>query len=203
MHTNYDNGWRRPIGCFKLQVIFRKRATNCKALLRKITYKDKASYVFSPPCTLRAQNFTGVDEVRESCHMYEYVMFHMWHDSFICVAWLIPVFGIPHTYMWHDPFKHVLWLTAAEGVRECVWVWVSVTFAKSQFYISRAWQDKHQCYIWYLWHQFYIWHVWHQCNFWHVWHQFYIWHVRQASHCYIWLAWRVLSCMWYAWQACG
>ena len=37
-------GWRRHIGCLKLQVIFRKRATNHKALLQKMTYKDKASY---------------------------------------------------------------------------------------------------------------------------------------------------------------
>ena len=33
----------RPIGCLRLQVIFRKRATNYRALLRKMTYKDKAS----------------------------------------------------------------------------------------------------------------------------------------------------------------
>jgi len=36
------------IGCFKLQVIFCKRATNYRALLRKITYRDKASYESSP-----------------------------------------------------------------------------------------------------------------------------------------------------------
>ena len=30
-----NTGWRRPIGCFKLQVIFRKRTTNYRALLRK------------------------------------------------------------------------------------------------------------------------------------------------------------------------
>ena len=36
-------GWRRPIGCLKLQVIFRKRATNYKALLQKITNNEKAS----------------------------------------------------------------------------------------------------------------------------------------------------------------
>jgi hypothetical protein len=52
-------GWRRPIGCLKLQVIFRKRATNYRALLRKMTYtdkrrmtcKDKASYTSLPPST--------------------------------------------------------------------------------------------------------------------------------------------------------
>jgi len=43
-------GWRRPIGCLKLQVIFRKRATNYRALLWKMTCKDKAFYGSSPPC---------------------------------------------------------------------------------------------------------------------------------------------------------
>ena len=43
-------GWRRPIGCLKSQVIFRKRAPNYKALLRKMTYEDKTSYHSTPPC---------------------------------------------------------------------------------------------------------------------------------------------------------
>jgi len=42
--------WRRPIGCLKLQVIFCKRATNYRALLRKMTCKDKASYDSTPHC---------------------------------------------------------------------------------------------------------------------------------------------------------
>jgi len=46
-----STGWRRPIGCLKLQVIFSRWATNCRALLRKMTYKDMASYGSSPPCT--------------------------------------------------------------------------------------------------------------------------------------------------------
>jgi len=43
-------GWRRPIGCHKLQVIFRKRAINYRALLQKMTCKNNASYGSSPPC---------------------------------------------------------------------------------------------------------------------------------------------------------
>jgi len=52
VRNNYvrNTGWRRPIGCLKLQFIFRKRATNYRALLRKMTHKDKASYGSSPPC---------------------------------------------------------------------------------------------------------------------------------------------------------
>ena len=42
-------GWRRPIGYLKLQVIFCKRATNCRALLRKMTYEDKVSFFLRHP----------------------------------------------------------------------------------------------------------------------------------------------------------
>ena len=45
-----STGWRRLIGCLKLQIIFCKRATNYRALLRKMTYEDKPSYASSPPC---------------------------------------------------------------------------------------------------------------------------------------------------------
>jgi len=52
-NTHLGTGWRKPIGCLKLQIIFHKRATgtNYRALLRKITYKDKASYDSTPPYT--------------------------------------------------------------------------------------------------------------------------------------------------------
>jgi len=41
-------GWRRLIGSPKLQIIFHKRATKYRALLLKMTYKDKGSYESSP-----------------------------------------------------------------------------------------------------------------------------------------------------------
>jgi len=52
-HRQYNcrTGWRRLIGSPKLQIIFHKRATKYKSLLRKITYKDKGSYESSPPCS--------------------------------------------------------------------------------------------------------------------------------------------------------
>ena len=54
LHTRLTHddptGWRRLIGCLKLQAIFRKTATNYRALSRKITYKDTASYGSLPPC---------------------------------------------------------------------------------------------------------------------------------------------------------
>ena len=48
-------GWRRFIGSPRLQIIFHKIATKYRSLLRKMTYKDKASYESSPPCMKRAR----------------------------------------------------------------------------------------------------------------------------------------------------
>jgi len=44
----FSTGWRRLIGCLKLQVIFRKRAAKYRVLLRKMTCKDKASHDTTP-----------------------------------------------------------------------------------------------------------------------------------------------------------
>ena len=41
IHKSAGTGWRRLIGCLKLQVIFRKRATNYRALWRKMTHEQR------------------------------------------------------------------------------------------------------------------------------------------------------------------
>ena len=43
-------GWRRLIGSLKSQVLCCNRATNYRALLRKMTYKNKVSCDSTPPC---------------------------------------------------------------------------------------------------------------------------------------------------------
>ena len=72
-------GWRTPLGCLKLQVIFCKRAANYRALLRKMTFEDKASYDSTPLYTLsggRVQSTLGglahdTDNINTEC-MYAY-----------------------------------------------------------------------------------------------------------------------------------
>ena len=48
---------QRCSGCLKSHVIFRKRATNYRTLLRKMTYKDKASYDSTLHCTYVLNSF--------------------------------------------------------------------------------------------------------------------------------------------------
>ena len=59
-------GWRRLIRGLNLEVIFRKRATNYRALLRKMTNEDQASYDSMPPCT--------------GCAMCDMTHSYVWHD---------------------------------------------------------------------------------------------------------------------------
>jgi len=63
-----NTGGRRPIGCLKLQVIFRKKATNYRAFLRMITYTDKASYGSLPPCS--------VNSIMQLSHIHIWIYTH-------------------------------------------------------------------------------------------------------------------------------
>jgi len=46
-------GWRSLIASPQLQIIFHKRATKYRPLLRKMTYENKGSYESSPPCVCK------------------------------------------------------------------------------------------------------------------------------------------------------
>ena len=90
----HTTGWRRRIACLKLQVIFRKRATNYRALLRKMTCKNKAPYGSLPPC--REAEVDILKNERYS-HMRQSDETVRWdsHDSLvgtvylcICLMWL-------------------------------------------------------------------------------------------------------------------
>jgi len=79
-------GWRRLIGYLKLQVIFRKRATNYRALLWKVTYEDKGTYESSPPCTPQ-EFFLFAEAYTISRHVIHRVkMRHFTHIYGLCNA---------------------------------------------------------------------------------------------------------------------
>jgi len=109
-------GWRRCIGCLKLQVIFRRRPTHYRALLREMTNKDKASYGSSPPCNAPVTYegvmshiwMSHVIHMNESCHTYEWVMPHI-NES--CHIWMVHA-----TYEWVVPHMNEschIWMSRA------------------------------------------------------------------------------------------
>jgi len=81
-------GWRRLIGYPKLQVIFHKRATKYRSLLRKMTYRDKGSYESSPPCTAVANSMQS-QHSREMHPLVRLVGFICWSPFlfiiYICI----------------------------------------------------------------------------------------------------------------------
>jgi len=93
-----STGWRLLIGSPKLQVIFHKRATKYRSLLRKMTYKDTGSYESSPPC-IRGR-IRGADINRDN---------HAIHNSqcsFFCLLLSFPLptfWGFPLFFPWHPP----------------------------------------------------------------------------------------------------
>ena len=61
----------------QLQIIFRKRATNHRAL-QKMTCKDKASYGSSPPCIFGFEQTICIDTCVSVCErVYRYTYIHM------------------------------------------------------------------------------------------------------------------------------
>jgi len=99
-------------GAKTLQVIFRKRATNSRALLREMSYKDKASYDSTPPCTESSREYDPGTPSHSYVliHMYGTTHYCVWHNPFMCVTWSIHVCDMTHSYVWHDSFMCVAWL---------------------------------------------------------------------------------------------
>jgi len=85
-------GWRRLIGCLKLQVISPKRATNYRALLRKMTYQDKASYFSTRPCTLSVDlEYTRDTAIHCNTHTATHTLQHTrcnTHTATLCGSWI-------------------------------------------------------------------------------------------------------------------
>ena len=45
-----------------------------------------------------------------ACTCHDMTHSYVWHDSFICVTWLIYMCDMPHWNVWHDSFVCVTWL---------------------------------------------------------------------------------------------
>ena len=99
--------WRRPIGCLTLQVIFCKRATSFKALLRKMTCKDKASWGSSPPCTPTVATLYSNWWYVILCHTRIYI-------------WLIHTCDMAHLLVSHGMYYSSWWQMILRDSFTCV-----------------------------------------------------------------------------------
>ena len=110
-----QEGWQRPIGCLKLQVIFRKRAIKYRALLRKMTYKDETSCGSSPPYTLHytlkthcntlqhtAAHYNTLQHITTHCNTLQHAVTHyntLQHITTCCNT-------LPHTAAHYNTLQH-------------------------------------------------------------------------------------------------
>ena len=82
--ASITTGWRKLIGSSKLQIIFHRRATKYRSLLREMTHKDKGAYESSPPCNMRHHTHNmrhHTHNMRVTLHMtWESYDFRAQHD---------------------------------------------------------------------------------------------------------------------------
>ena len=101
-------GWRRLIGSLKLQIIFHKRATKHRSLLRKMPYTDKGSYESSPPCILENVKMPHI----HLWHVYvcdmcmSVTLICLWH-VYVCDMYMRPHIHVTEIYMSQTAFSSI------------------------------------------------------------------------------------------------
>ena len=139
-----------------------------------------------------------VTHMNESCHTHESGYLHVWHDvcdmnqphvwhdSFICVPWLIPMCAMTHPYVCHDSSICVTWLRwricSAQhahifGASECLFHQRCVMSRTPHSHThSYLWHDSFSCVTWlipmcdmthsYVWHESFLCVTWliHMCD---------------------------------------
>jgi len=102
-HRFTCTGRQRCIGCLKLQISFRKKATNYRALLQKMTYKDQASCGSLPPC--RSCHTYSMKKSRHTCK-WAVSHLHVWNETCLVIAIhsliLAYSWSALKTYPWHS-----------------------------------------------------------------------------------------------------
>jgi len=116
--------------------------------------------------------------------MYYMTHSYVWHDSYICITWLIHLCGMTHSYVWHNSFICVTWL-----IHLCDVAWLIHTCDITHSYV---WHDSFICVTWlihicdmthsYVWHAKFICVTWliHMCDMTHL----YTYH--DSSICMTW-----------------
>jgi len=93
----------------------------------------KASYGFLPPCINMSRAIREMTRFHVmSSAMCDYVwLWYVWHDTFICVTWLVHMCDMTHSFVWRDVFIRVLYLIHMRDVAH-----------------SEVWYDAFICVIW-------------------------------------------------------
>ena len=100
---------------------------------------------------------------------------YVWHDSFVCVTWLIYTCGVTHSYVWHNSFTRVTWLIhVCNMTHSHVWhgsfICMTWLIHLCDMTHSRVWHDSFTHVTWlihmcdmtdsYVWHDSFILVTW-------------------------------------------
>jgi len=151
-------GWRRPIGFLKLQVIFCKRATNYRAILRKMNSKGKASYDSTPPCIWTQIPPHICVRLQREPHTP-----HTNHELFVCIPNLtytaheLHIYAWGHTWTTHSTHESRSFFVYSEPN---IYAWGYKLFINST-YDSQTPRMNHELHMWFTNFQKHVWgHVW-------------------------------------------
>jgi len=111
-------GWRRPIGCLISWITFRKLATNYRALLRKMTSKDKASCGSSLPCMQSPSRSMEKWVVSQMSACYHQWMSHV-NVMESCHKWLCPFINGWVMSMWSSHVTNEPLLSSMDESCQC------------------------------------------------------------------------------------
>jgi len=137
--------WPKCVRCLKLQDSFRKRASNHKALLREMTYKDRAFYAFWPPCSPAPKCDVTQSTVvtRFNSYVWHDVLY-VWRGSFIQMTRLSHVCDVTHAYDSNttNSMRHVLPHRVC-GIRITRTHHESCITASSLWYSNHTYESRH------------------------------------------------------------
>jgi len=102
---------------------------------------------------------------------------YVWHDSFICVTWLIHMCDMTHSYVWHDSFICVTWLIHACDMT----CWFECSLRARLGCILYVWRESFICVTWFT----------HMCDMTHSEcapesHSHSAFYVCDMNHSYVW-----------------
>ena len=136
-HPNMYMGWLQLLGSLKVKVIFAKEPCKRNYILQKKPIILRSILIAATPYLLFITT-------QVKTHSY------VWHDSFICVPWLIHMCAMTHSYVCHDSFMQVKSNLGGSFIFRCRSVWKHVyshvthmneSFHTYKWVISHIWMS--------------------------------------------------------------
>jgi len=129
--------------------------------------------------------------------LFRKCLLYVWHDSFICVTWLIYMCDMTHLYVWCDSLTCVTWLICMCD-RERSWYSRHAPLFDQNALMMRVTWLMNMCDVtrWYVWHDSFICVTWliHMCDMTHS----YLW--QDSFVCVTWLIHMCDMTRWYVWH---